>query len=170
MLAAVTLILAATTGLQQRTDTTLAAPPGARLELHNLSGTVQVDTWNRAEIRVRAEHGSRDRIRIEVHGGVIRVQADRRRGEPGDIDYNVTVPQTMGVDVGGTDTDVTVESVGGDLRVESVDGDVTVRNPPVPARLATHFASGFRRGDSHRGQGCVGSRRGLPGDHCHRPV
>jgi DUF4097 and DUF4098 domain-containing protein YvlB len=149
MLAAVTLILAATTGLQQRTDTTLAAPPGARLELHNLNGTVHVDTWNRAEVRVRADHGSRDRIRIEVHGGVIRVQADRRRGEPGDIDYNVTVPQTMGVDVGGIDTDIIVESVGGDLRVESVEGDVTVRN--AGGAVLVNSAEGDIQVDGGRG-------------------
>jgi DUF4097 and DUF4098 domain-containing protein YvlB len=128
MLAAVTLMLAAATGLQQRTDTTFAAPAGARLELHDFSGTVHVGTWDRAEVRVRADHGSRDHIRIEVRGGVIRVQADRERGHPTDIDYEVTVPRTMGVDVDGTETDITVESVGGDLRVASVNGDITVRN------------------------------------------
>jgi len=149
MLAAVTLILAATTGLQQRTDTTIAAPPGARLELHNLSGTVHVGTWDRAQVRVRADHGSRDRIRIEAHGAVIRVQADRLRGEPGDIDYDVTVPRTMAVEVGGTDTDITVESVGGDLRVESVEGDITIRN--AGGTVLVNSAEGGIQVDGGRG-------------------
>lgn len=149
MLAAVTLIMAATTGLQQRTDTTIAAPPGARLELHNLSGTVHVGTWDRAEVRVRADHGRRDRIRIEVHGGVIRVQADSRRGEPDDIDYDVTVPRAMAMDVGGNDTDIIVESVGGDLRVESVEGDVTVRR--AGAAVLVNSAEGDIQVDGGRG-------------------
>jgi DUF4097 and DUF4098 domain-containing protein YvlB len=128
MLAAIPLVLATVVGFQQRTDTTVAAPAGARLEVHNFAGSVRINTWDRAEVRVRAEHGSRDRVTIDVRGGLIRVQAERPRGRAGAIDYDLTIPHAMAVDVDGTESDVTVDSAGGDLRVESVDGDITVRN------------------------------------------
>jgi DUF4097 and DUF4098 domain-containing protein YvlB len=149
MLTAVTLALVAAVGPQQRTDTTFAAPSGARLEIRDFSGSVHVSTWDRAEIHVRADHGSRDRVHIEVREGVVRIQADRLRGGPSDVDYDVTVPRTMAVDVNGTETDITVESVGGDLRLASVNGDLTVRNAGGAVQL--NSTEGDIRLDGGRG-------------------
>jgi len=149
MFVAIPLVLATMIGLQQRTDTTVAAPAGARLEIYNFAGSVRIDTWDRAEVRIRADHGTRDRIGIEVRGGLIRVRAARARGKEAAIDYDLTVPRTMAVGVDGTETDVTVEAVGGDLRVESVDGDITVRNAGAAVSLSS--VEGEIRLDGGRG-------------------
>ena len=97
MFVAIPLVLATMIGLQQRTDTTVAAPAGARLEIYNFAGSVRIDTWDRAEVRIRADHGTRDRIGIEVRGGLIRVRAARARGKEAAIDYDLMVPRTMAV-------------------------------------------------------------------------
>ena len=119
--------LAAVAGLQQRTDTTVAVPAGARLSLSNHAGTIRVTSWDRPEMRVRAEHGSRDAIEVDVRGAVVRVRANRRYGMPAFVEYDITVPRAMAVDLDGVETDITVEGVGGDISARSVEGGITVR-------------------------------------------
>lgn len=138
MLTTATLAIAALAGLQQQqTDTTFAVAAGARLQLSNHAGTVRVTTWDRAQMRVRAEHGSRDRIEITTHGAVIEVQAERDMGMPSFVEYEVTVPRGMAVDLEGVDTEMTVEGVGGDLSVQSVEGAITVRGAGAAVELGT---------------------------------
>jgi DUF4097 and DUF4098 domain-containing protein YvlB len=128
MLITVPLALAAVMGLQQQqTDTTFAVAAGARLKLDNHAGTVRVTSWDRQEVRVRAEHGSRDMIEISTQGAVVRVQAERDRGMPTFVEYDITVPRAMAVDVEGVETDITVEGVAGEIDLSSVEGDITVR-------------------------------------------
>ena len=120
-------VLALTATQQYQTDTTVAVPAGARLELRNHSGTVHVTSWDRNEMRVRAEHGSRDQVTIDVRGAVVRVDARRWRGGPALVDYDITVPRTMALDLGGVENEITVDGVGGDIDAQSVDGDITIR-------------------------------------------
>jgi len=129
MMIGVPLALAAVMGLQQQqTDTTFAVAAGARLKVNNHSGTIQVTSWDRPEVRVRAEHGSRDVVRINAQGAVVSIRADRDRGMPSFVEYEITVPRSMAVDLDGVETDMTVEGVGGDLSASSVEGDITVRS------------------------------------------
>jgi DUF4097 and DUF4098 domain-containing protein YvlB len=132
-----TLVLAALAGFQQQTDTTLAVPAGARLQLSNRSGVVRVTAWDRPEMRVRAEHGSRDVIEIETRESVIRVKATRDRGIPVIVDYDITVPRSMGVILEGIETEMTVEGVGGDIEIHTIEGDVTVRGAGGQVSLHT---------------------------------
>lgn len=128
MMIAVPLALAAVMGLQQQqTDTTFAVAAGARLRVNNHSGTIQVTSWDRSEVRIRAEHGSRDVIRINAQGAVVSIRADRDRGMPNFVEYEITVPRTMAVDLDGVETDMTLDGVGGDISASSVEGDITVR-------------------------------------------
>lgn len=131
------LALAALAGLQQQTDTTLAVPAGSRLELSNFAGTVRVTAWDRAEMRVRAQHGSRDVIEIEIRGSVVHVQAGREWGMPAFVEYDVTVPRGMAVDLSGMETEVTAEGLGGELSVQTVEGNITVRGAGGAVELTT---------------------------------
>jgi len=127
MLTTAALALSAAVGLQQNTDTTFAVPAGARLSLSNHAGSIRVTSWDRNEMRVRAEHGSRDRVEVDVRGAVVRVKAERRYGMPSFVEYDITVPRTMAVDLDGVETAMTIEGVGGDISAGSVEGDITVR-------------------------------------------
>lgn len=135
MLTTAALALAAAVGLQQHTDTTVSVPAGARLQLSNHAGTIKVSSWDRAELRVQAEHGSRDVVEIDVRGAVVRVRADREYGMPSFVEYDITVPRGMAVDLDGVETEMTVEGVGGDLSVESVEGAITVRGAGGAVKL-----------------------------------
>jgi len=94
----------------------------------NHAGTTHITTWDRDAVRIRAQHGSRDVIEIELRGSVLSVEAERERGGmPAFVDYEITVPRAMAVDVDGVDNEVTVEGVAGNIQVSTVEGGITVR-------------------------------------------
>ena len=133
MMSVLTLLLAAT-ALQYQTDTTVAVPANARLHLKNDAGRIEVTSWNRNELRIQAEHGSRDQIEIERRNGVVTVRASRSRGRP-IVDYRLTVPASMSLVVGGVHAEVHVTGVQGDIQAESVEGDITIRGGGGAMRL-----------------------------------
>ncbi|MDH4043822.1 MAG: DUF4097 domain-containing protein [Gemmatimonadota bacterium] len=138
MLTTATLAIAALAGLQQQqTDTTFAVAANARLRLSNHAGTVRVTGGDQATMRVRATHGSRDHIAITTRGTVIHIEAERDRGMPNFVEYEVTVPRGMAVELDGVETEMTVEGVGGDLSVASVEGGITVRGAGAAVDLNT---------------------------------
>lgn len=119
--------LAALTLVQQgETDTTVAVQSGARLDVNNFGGEIVVRTWNQNNVRVRSSHSSRDRVLVSYSTGAVLVRASGRRGPSSIVDFDITVPAWMGVTLGGTYTDITVEGVGGPISAESVQGDITV--------------------------------------------
>jgi DUF4097 and DUF4098 domain-containing protein YvlB len=121
----------------QQTDTTLAVPPTARLQLQTQSGSIKVTAWDRNEMRVHAEHGMRDQIEINVRGSVVEVDAQRRRGGPAAVDYEITVPRTMSLELSGQETEIEVEGVTGSISAESVEGGVTIRGAGGPVEVHT---------------------------------
>ena len=124
---------------QERTDTTLSVDAGARLELENFAGSVEVRTWDRPQVRVEATHSSRDRV--EIRNSMLRLHIesgqdfdddnDRRRTRRGPssrvVEYTLTVPAAMAISISGPYTDVTVENTRGEVNVETVQGEVVVR-------------------------------------------
>lgn len=112
--------------LMQQTDTVFAVRPDARLAVSGLGGDVIVRTWSRNEMRVVADHSSRDRIEIKMSGSAVRVQAKSRHGAPRAVDFTITIPASMDVDISGTYMDADVRGVRGTVQIETVQGDITV--------------------------------------------
>ncbi len=108
------------------TDTTFAVKPGARLELSNFGGTIAVTTWTKNAVRVIAEHSSRVEIQVEGSGPSLSIDAVHWRGVPTTVDYQVTVPRWMALDLSGVSTDISVENAEGEVQIESVQGEVSV--------------------------------------------
>jgi len=120
-----TLALAALAALQQ-TDTTVAVRPGSRLEIDNFGGEIAVRAWDRSEVRVHAEHSSRDRITVSADRQVVTVKASNRRGMTQSVDYDITVPKSMALALSGTYTDIKVTGVEAEITAETVQGEITV--------------------------------------------
>ena len=120
-----TLALAALAALQQ-TDTTVAVRPGSRLEIDNFGGEIAVRAWDRSEVRLHAEHSSRDRIEVSADGQVVTVRASNRRGPPQSVEYDVTVPKGMALTLSGLYTDIKVTGVEAEISAETVQGEITV--------------------------------------------
>jgi len=108
------------------TDTTVAVRPGTRLELSNFGGSIAVSTWAKNSVRVVAEHSSRVEIQIEGSARSLGIEAVHTRGLPTTVDYQLTVPIWMALELSGVSTDISVERSGGDVKIESVQGEVSV--------------------------------------------
>jgi DUF4097 and DUF4098 domain-containing protein YvlB len=128
------------TALPQSIDTTFAVDPNARLELHNSSGYIVVRTWDRNEVRVRADNLFRGGFVIEHTVGTLRIGGRRWRDHDDDIDYLLTVPASMDLDLRASEGDVTVDGTTGEVNVRASDGDVIIRGGS--GRVSAHTSDG----------------------------
>ncbi len=108
----------------QTLDTTVAVRAGARLELQNISGTVQIRGTRRQEVRIHAEY---DRARIEIDASPthVEIRTVPRHGM-GDVDYTIEVPAEMGLTVNAVQSDIDVRDVCGEAELQSIQGEVTL--------------------------------------------
>jgi len=111
----------------QQIDTTVSAPPNARVEIQNFAGTVVVRTWDRPAVRVVSAQGRRDDVRIRGDNGVVSVTTIGKNGVPARRDYEITVPTRAALDVGGTYTTIDIDGARGSVSAATVQGDVTLR-------------------------------------------
>jgi hypothetical protein len=132
-----------------RTDQTVDVTKGTRLVLTNNAGEVVVAAWDRSAVRVQANHSTREKIDIQTADSVLRVRSQAERGRSGLVDYRITVPSWMPLnltgtyleaDVSGTAAEVTVETVGGSIRVSGGSGAVSLRS--VEGRIVVEKTTG----------------------------
>lgn len=110
----------------QDTDTTLSASgiDGVFVEQHN--GSVVVRSWDRDEIRVRAEHPRRAEVEVRARGSRLLIESD---GMPHlAVRYTIDVPVEMDLDLEGLKLDVSIDGVEGDIIVETLQGRIDVSN------------------------------------------
>ncbi len=120
-------LLAATGSLSGfQTDTTFEVRPNVRLEIRNYAGEVVVRSWDRNAVRVEATHSDRDRVKIFRTDNAIKIKSESRRGQPGIVDYELTVPGGARLDISGVYTDVRVSGAGAGVEAETLEGDVVV--------------------------------------------
>src|SRR5258708_25215450 len=121
-----TLATLAALALTQQTDTTVPVRAGARLEINNFGGEIAVKTWSRNAVRVVADHSSRDRISVDASDQLVRVKTDAGRRGPSQIDYAVTVPASMALNLSRVYTDIKVDGAQNEITAETVQGEITV--------------------------------------------
>jgi DUF4097 and DUF4098 domain-containing protein YvlB len=116
------------TALAQSADTTFAVDPNATLELTNRDGSIVIQTWDRDEVSVRTNRSFRGAVEVSRSGGTVRIGASRRYWDDDEdnVDYRLTVPATMSLDLRGSDTDVRVEGSRGEINIDLSDGDVVI--------------------------------------------
>jgi len=119
-------VLASLAPIQGESDTTIAVPAGASLTVNNFGGAIVVHAWNQNRVKVHAEHGSRGRIEVSLVGNTVTVKASSRMGAPSVVDFEITVPQSMALNLSGTYTEIQVDGVKGPISAETVDGSIEV--------------------------------------------
>jgi DUF4097 and DUF4098 domain-containing protein YvlB len=125
---------------------------GTRLVLSNQAGEVVVRSWDQDRVRIQATHGARETISAETTDNTLRIRTQRAsgsRGPGGLVDYELTVPRWMPVNltgtyldatISGTTAEVTVETVHGNARVTGGNGNVSLRS--VEGVITVDKASG----------------------------
>jgi len=109
----------------QDTDTTVAVRAGARLNLDNFDGGVTITTWTRNSMRVQATHDDDTRVEIDSRGGSVDVRGRSRYGPP-EVEYRITVPVDMSLEISTHSGDVEIDGSRGEIQVQTVEGKVTV--------------------------------------------
>jgi DUF4097 and DUF4098 domain-containing protein YvlB len=111
---------------QQPTDQTVQVQKGAKLDLVNSAGDVNIKVWDRDAVRVEADHSTRDRVDIQTDGQVLTIRSRSERGRSRSVDYTITVPAWMALSIRGTYADVTIDGAAADVTVETNGGDIHV--------------------------------------------
>ena len=111
-------------------DKTVDVMKGTRLVLSNQAGEVVVRSWDQDKVRIQASHGSRESVTADIVDNTLRIRAQRSgassRGPGGLIDYQITVPRWMAVNLTGTYLDATIEGTAAEVTVETVHGNAKV--------------------------------------------
>jgi DUF4097 and DUF4098 domain-containing protein YvlB len=110
-------------------EKTVDVAKGTRLVLSNQAGEVTVRSWDQDRVKIVAEHGSREQISAEVTDNTLRIRTVRTgqvRGPGGLVDYQITVPKWMPVNLTGTYLEATIEGTQAEVTVETVHGNAKV--------------------------------------------
>src|SRR5437667_321810 len=97
-------------------DQTVNVAKGAKLDVNNFAGDVNIKVWDRDAVRVEVNHSDRETVDIKQNEQTVTVRSRSIRGGPArSLDYMITVPKWMAISVSGTYADVTMDGVGGDV-------------------------------------------------------
>jgi len=110
-------------------EKTIDVTKGTRLVLSNQAGEVVVRSWDQDKVRIQSSHGARETISAEIADNTLRIRTQRTgqsRGPGGLVDYQITVPRWMPVNLTGTYLDATVEGTTAEVTVETVHGNAKV--------------------------------------------
>jgi DUF4097 and DUF4098 domain-containing protein YvlB len=108
-------------------DQTVQVTKGTKLDVNNFAGDVMVKVWDRDAVRVEVNHSDREAVDVKQTDQTVRVRSrSLRGGPPRSLDYTITVPKWMAIDVSGTYADVSLDGVGGDVTIETTRGDIRV--------------------------------------------
>lgn len=154
------LTLAASLALVQggayRTDTTVAVREGTRLAVEAMGGDIVIRSWDRAQVRIRADHSSSTSIGIRNDGAVLRLEGRGRMGMPGRTDFELTVPAWMHAEFDGMNFSLDVEGAAG-VKASTLNGDLVARDVED---IEFHTMSGDVRVERARGRLILGTVAG----------
>jgi len=108
-------------------DTTIVVRPGTSLEIENFGGDIDVKTWDRDLVKIAAEHSTRDRVVITRTGSTLQLKAKSRHWIPATVNYRITAPRWMKLELSGVNTDIDIQDSRAEVRAETVQGDITLR-------------------------------------------
>ena len=118
---------AAPSSSRPRSDESVPVTKGMRLAVNNFAGSITVRTWEKDAVRIEAEHSSRDRVNVRTTEAVLRVSASSEHGPSRSVDFTLTAPRWMPINLDGTYVDIDLEGMQGEVTAETVGGDVHLK-------------------------------------------
>lgn len=119
---------------QKRFSKSYPASKNVRLQLTNISGTINVEGWNKAEVAIVATmEAPAANIEPQNLSGTIYinlVKDNQGRNDVGNVNFNIKVPYSSSVDIETRMGDLRVTDIGGGLVRAHVssEGDITLLN------------------------------------------
>jgi hypothetical protein len=159
----------ATAYAQRSVSKRFPAGKNVRVELKNISGTITVESWNRNEIKITAllEAPSAN-VSPKLMGECVSIDVmsdNRGRGDVGDVNFKIQLPQDSSVDIETRRGDITISNIrGGLVRAHiSSEGDITLSGISASQVLAQNtigdifFDGDFSRGGTYQFQSTKGN-------------
>ncbi len=119
------------------TDTSFSVPDGSRLALHNFAGTVIIRPGPRNVVRIQATHPRPTRVIVIREGTSYDVRTHGRNLPQLPVDYRITAPAWMSLDLEGFHCDMDIEGWKSDVLAETVRGGVRLRGGQGLIRLSS---------------------------------
>ncbi|MDQ3668254.1 MAG: DUF4097 family beta strand repeat-containing protein [Acidobacteriota bacterium] len=154
---------------QNRVSKRFPAGKNVRVELKNISGTITVESWNRDEIKIMALlEAPNANVTPKLMGDCVSIDVmgdNRGRGDVGEVNFRIQVPQNASVDIETRRGDITVSNIRGGLvrAYISTEGDITLMGITAAQVLAQNtigdifFDGGFSRGGTYQFQSAKGN-------------
>lgn len=120
-----------------QTDTSFSVPMGSRLTLHNFAGTVTVRPAARNMVRILATHPQPVRVVVSQSGTSYDVRTRGRELPQPPVEYMITAPSWMSLDLEGFHCDMDVDGWKSDVLAETVRGGVRLRGGLGLIRLSS---------------------------------
>ena len=125
-----------------------------KVEIRNVSGDVEVKTWDRDEVKIDAlktskassmekakENASKVKIEVTREDGVLKVWTKYPKPSIKNlsvsVNYKVMIPSQASINARSVSGDVTLEKIGGKATAETTSGDVTVMGARNGAKAET---------------------------------
>jgi len=139
---------------EQKFEDTVALSKTGTVILRNISGDIEVKTWDKAEVSIKAVKSTKassekiaqerfDLVKIDVskQGDTLTIKTDyprenifNRKIKDFSVDFWLVIPSQAEADVHSVSGDVMAEKIGGELHAETVSGDVEVMDVSSFAR------------------------------------
>lgn len=132
---------------EEKFEKTVSLSKDGKVVLKNISGNIEVTTWNKNEVKILAVKISKtdseelakknfEKVEIEIleEGSTLRINTKydknyfNKKNRSVSVDYWLTVPERADADMKSISGDVMLEDIGGDAKADTVSGDVVLRN------------------------------------------
>jgi DUF4097 and DUF4098 domain-containing protein YvlB len=137
LLFAALLLVVTQTLAVQRVDRTIPADPDGSVSVDNVSGSVEVEGWDRNEVHITGTlDDDVEELEVRGEGRRISISVELPEGRrswghrESDADLRIKVPRGTALDVQTVSADVDIRDLSGALDVESVSGDVEIAGEP----------------------------------------
>ncbi len=124
-------LLVVTTANARDVDETIDAAADGRVDIVNISGSVDVYGWSGNSVRVTGELGNKvEELILERDDDrvLVKVKVPRNNSSGISSELEVYVPEKSSIDVSTVSADITVEGVEGIQKLNTVSGDVETRS------------------------------------------
>ena len=122
---------------QTPVDQTRPAAPDGAVNIENMSGTVKVTGWDRAEVQVKGTVGHGAELSFGGSEKHLQIEVEAEHGNPMGIksDLEVFVPAGASVSVEGFQATISIAGVTGSVSAETVNGSITQAGPAKGVEL-----------------------------------
>jgi len=139
---------------EEKFEKTVSLARDGKVIIGNISGSLEIMTWNRAEVQIDADKISRaatenkakenaDLVKITVtqENSTVRIETEYPKGNNKNLSVSVTyrlmIPSEASLNATTVSGDVTCENIGGSLRAHTTSGDVMVTEARAGAVCST---------------------------------